>query len=112
MGWIYRYDRSKESLIEEIKFQNEVIDSAICRGDGKNCKWIFYAVCKNLDRQKYITIYLLDRDEEGYWGYQSMSERDGPDVFTCPKRILQQSEVDDRYGWRAECCKRKGFKPL
>ena len=39
MGWLYGFDRSKESLIEEIKFQNEVIDSAICRGDGKECQW-------------------------------------------------------------------------
>ncbi len=104
--------RNKYSLLNYLKFENEAIDSAICNGDGKSCKCVLYLVGRNIDREKCIYIYLLNTNENGQWDYQSMSEHDKPEVYNCPKRILLQSQVDDRNGWRAECIKRQGLKPL
>lgn len=54
---------------------------------------------------RFIAIYLLSgsRNPDEGWGYKSMDESMGPAVTDCPERLLKQSQVDDRHGWREVC---------
>ena len=54
---------------------------------------------------RFIAVYLLagSRNRDEGWGYKSMDESMGPAVVDCPERLLKQSQVEDRYGWRDEC---------
>lgn len=58
---------------------------------------------------RFIAVYLLagSRNRDEGWGYKSMDESMGPAVDDCPERLLKQSQVEDRYGWRERCRKKR-----
>lgn len=59
---------------------------------------------------RVILVFLLQgprRGEGGGWGYKAMDEQMGPYVADCPDRLLKQSQVDDRHGWRQRCRDRR-----
>lgn len=55
---------------------------------------------------RFIAVYLLKgpaRDSGEGWGYKDMDESMGPVEAGCPERLLKQSQVEDKHGWRERC---------
>lgn len=54
---------------------------------------------------RFVALYLMrgSRDPDEGWGYKSMDESMGPNYYRCPERLLKQSQVEDRHGWREKC---------
>lgn len=61
---------------------------------------------------RFIAVYLLggSRNADEGWGYKSMDESMGPNRYDCPERLLKQSQVEDRWNWRAECRRQRKLK--
>jgi len=71
---------------------------------------ILYTLERHPDGYRFIGVYKMsgptarERSEGEYgWGYKAMDESVGPVYYDCPERILKQSDVEDRYGWREKC---------
>lgn len=63
-----------------------------------------------------IVICLIEKFNEGEWGYKDMGESDYPYYFDCPERILAASTLPDKSGWRKFCrelraANKDNFKP-
>lgn len=115
MGWLFGYDwRTKQEIVDHLVDNFKFVDVAV-RGNVlygvaptvKTVQDLFGDVIEVPDGGKVIVVCLLscDRSNRNYphWGYKDMDEGMHPYYFNCPERILAQSTVPDKSGWRASC---------
>ncbi len=107
--------RSRKEMVEYLTTRDtsdgyEILDHS-AKGN------ILYTLERHPEGYRFIGVYKMsgptarERSQgECGWGYKAMDESVGPSFYDCPERILRQSDVEDRHGWREKCRKARRKK--
>jgi len=109
MGTLVHSDiRSRKEMIEYLTKRDtsdgyEVLDHS---ANGN----ILYMLIRHPKGYRFIGVSKMsgpsasDRSQGDFgWGHKDLDESVGPNFYDCPERILSQSDVEDRHGWREQC---------
>lgn len=113
MGWMQSTNPNddRKALVTEILQRYTPQDGAGYKlVDHSQSGNELYLVLEHPQGFKFIVLYLLRGPARGSgdgWGYKDMDESMGPNYYRCPERLLAQSEVEDKHGWREECRRRR-----
>lgn len=109
MGTLFRSDiRSRKEMIQYLtkSFSSDGFEVLDHSANGN----ILYMLIRHPEGYRFIGVSKMsgpsasDRAQGDFgWGYKDMDESVGPNYYDCPERILRQSDIEDRYGWREKC---------
>lgn len=116
MGWLF-CSPDRASLIKTLKFRITRPDAfergTVAPNEISVVGNTLYALLRLQEPQPCTTVilvYLLKGAPEypgdpNAWGYKDMDETCGPNITTCPKKFLSQSDCNDSYApeWRQLC---------
>jgi hypothetical protein len=116
MGWSFRYNQTKESLIKELtenqtgSYPENKMMSWICLDYSikGNCLWsVWERINSDTNKSnKYIRLDLLRYSkEDGGYGYKDMCESMGPFYYSCPLKFFSMAPVANQE-WRNEVMKK------
>lgn len=118
MGWTFPYGATRRQVIEELTIAERLYGEKMgggcfrtlrhcCRGN------VLYALHETVKgdgtSNKWIGVYLLQRDGSGDWGYKDMDESMHPYYYNCPVSYLDEADeptTDGAREWRAEVRRR------
>lgn len=105
MGWLIGWD-SKAEVVAHLLAER---DENHVKQDHALVGNVLYVVYRRADKgYRYIAVFLIGTDGSRgarNWGYKDMDEGMGPCYYTCPERLLAQSDVNEGYApkWREQC---------
>lgn len=106
MGWTFNPDlNSRKRMIDYVTSKDgvwrgdppyEPLDHSVVGNQ-------VYVLARHPEGYRFIALFLLSSGGEEGWGYKDMDESCGPGYYNCPERLLAQSDVEDKHGWREKC---------